>query len=165
MAQNWLYTKLIFDTKGFFLLFLPTTRQLLELNVHLLPCISHPFNSAIAKKNSQLFILLAVSFTLPEQGGLLEEVLFVELCQEEAQKLLSSYKLEATRLLPTPAKRKRHNKGPHKHHPDAHGEGKTVQNTGSDDNHVWNLDLLLQFNDHHTDGRKSNICFAIIRSL
>ncbi|KAF5897589.1 heterogeneous nuclear ribonucleoprotein U-like protein 2, partial [Clarias magur] len=65
------------------------------------------------------------SFTLPEQGGLLDEVLFVELCQEEAQKLLSSYKLEATRLLPTPAKRKRHNKVPHKHHPDEHGSSQS----------------------------------------
>ncbi|XP_049331036.1 uncharacterized protein LOC103026616 [Astyanax mexicanus] len=49
-----------------------------------------------------------VSFTLPEQGQLLEEVLFVELCREEVQKLLTTYKEEAKRLLPAPPKRKRH---------------------------------------------------------
>ncbi|XP_060771191.1 heterogeneous nuclear ribonucleoprotein U-like protein 2 isoform X2 [Neoarius graeffei] len=53
------------------------------------------------------------SFTLPEQGSLLEDVLFVELCSEEAQKLLASYKDEATRLLPAPT-RKRLKKRPHK---------------------------------------------------
>lgn len=62
------------------------------------------------------------SFTLPEQGSLLEDVVFVELCREEAEKLLASYKEEATRLLPTPAKRKRPKKQPHKHHSAAHGE-------------------------------------------
>ncbi|TSQ35293.1 Heterogeneous nuclear ribonucleoprotein U-like protein 1 [Bagarius yarrelli] len=64
---------------------------------------------------------IKASFTLPDQRGLLDDVLFVELCQEEAQKLLTSYKEEATRLLPTPAKRKRHKKRPHKRHGDAHG--------------------------------------------
>lgn len=63
-----------------------------------------------------------MSFTLPEQGSLLEDILFIELCREEAQKLLTGYKEEAKRLLPTPAKRKRHKKRPHKHHSDAHGE-------------------------------------------
>ncbi|KAK3526697.1 hypothetical protein QTP70_032082 [Hemibagrus guttatus] len=61
------------------------------------------------------------SFTLPEQGNLLEDILFVELCREEAQKLLTSYKEEATRLLPTPAKRKRQKKRSHKRHGDSHG--------------------------------------------
>ncbi|XP_062846460.1 heterogeneous nuclear ribonucleoprotein U-like protein 2 [Trichomycterus rosablanca] len=51
------------------------------------------------------------SFTLPEQGDLLEEVLFVELCREEAQSLLKNYKEEAGRVLPAPSKRKKlHNK-------------------------------------------------------
>ncbi|XP_072524375.1 heterogeneous nuclear ribonucleoprotein U-like protein 2 [Salminus brasiliensis] len=49
-----------------------------------------------------------VSFTLPEQGKLLEELLFVELCQEEVYKLLTTYKEEAKRLLPAPPKRKKH---------------------------------------------------------
>ncbi|KAB5565460.1 hypothetical protein PHYPO_G00241820 [Pangasianodon hypophthalmus] len=61
------------------------------------------------------------SFSLPEQGSLLEDILFVELCREEAQKLLSSYKEEATRLLPAPAKRNRNKKRPHKRHISAHG--------------------------------------------
>ncbi|KAK2834257.1 hypothetical protein Q7C36_014958 [Tachysurus vachellii] len=63
-----------------------------------------------------------VSFTLPEQGNLLEDILFVELCREDAQKLLTGYKEEATRLLPTPAKRhKRHKKRPHKRPGDSLG--------------------------------------------
>lgn len=64
----------------------------------------------------------AASFTLPEQGNLLEDILFVELCREEAQKLLTSYKEEATRLLPTPTKRKRQKKRPHKRLGDSQGE-------------------------------------------
>lgn len=63
----------------------------------------------------------AASFTLPEQGSLLEDVLFVELCSEEAQKLLASYKDEATRLLPAPT-RKRLKKRPHKRPIEAPGE-------------------------------------------
>lgn len=41
-----------------------------------------------------------VSCTLPEQGDLLEKVLFVELAREEAQALLEGYKKEAKSLLP-----------------------------------------------------------------
>ncbi|XP_066524347.1 heterogeneous nuclear ribonucleoprotein U-like protein 2 [Hoplias malabaricus] len=48
-----------------------------------------------------------VSFTLPEQGDLMEEVLFVELCREEVQNLLTIYKEEARCLLPLPVKRKK----------------------------------------------------------
>lgn len=65
------------------------------------------------------------SFTLPEKGNLLEDILFVELCREEAQKLLTSYKEEATRLLPTPVKRKRQKKRPHKRPIDAHGSSQS----------------------------------------
>nr|XP_023685199.1 heterogeneous nuclear ribonucleoprotein U-like protein 2 [Paramormyrops kingsleyae] len=48
-----------------------------------------------------------VSFSLPEQGDYLEEVLFPELSRSEAEKLLAGYKEEARRLLPTPPKRKK----------------------------------------------------------
>ncbi|XP_048885155.1 heterogeneous nuclear ribonucleoprotein U-like protein 2 [Brienomyrus brachyistius] len=48
-----------------------------------------------------------VSFSLPEQGDYLEEVLFPELTRSEAEKLLAGYKEEARRLLPTPPKRKK----------------------------------------------------------
>ncbi|KAK6298131.1 hypothetical protein J4Q44_G00311860 [Coregonus suidteri] len=41
-----------------------------------------------------------VSCTLPEQGDLLEKVLFVELAREESQALLEGYKKEAKSLLP-----------------------------------------------------------------
>ncbi|CDQ79141.1 unnamed protein product [Oncorhynchus mykiss] len=41
-----------------------------------------------------------VSCTLPEQGDLLEKVLFVELAREEAQALLEGYKKESKSLLP-----------------------------------------------------------------
>ncbi|KAI4872757.1 hypothetical protein NFI96_026997 [Prochilodus magdalenae] len=54
-----------------------------------------------------------VSFTLPEQGELLEEVLFVELCREEAERLLTTYKEEARRLLPAPPKRKKQHQNRH----------------------------------------------------
>lgn len=57
---------------------------------------------------------LKVSFTLPETGDLLEEVSFVELPKEEAQRFLTGYKEEARQLLPTPPKRK---KPRHKHRP------------------------------------------------
>ncbi|KAJ8338015.1 hypothetical protein SKAU_G00369810 [Synaphobranchus kaupii] len=49
-----------------------------------------------------------VSFTLPQQGDYLEEVLFPEISREETEKLLSGYKEEARRLLPNQPKRKRH---------------------------------------------------------
>ncbi|KAJ8282816.1 hypothetical protein COCON_G00053350 [Conger conger] len=49
-----------------------------------------------------------VSFTLPQQGDYLEEVLFPEMSREETEKLLSGYKEEARRLLPSQPKRKRH---------------------------------------------------------
>lgn len=48
-----------------------------------------------------------VSFSLPEQGDYLEEVLFSELSRGEAETLLAGYKEEARRLLPTPPKRKK----------------------------------------------------------
>ncbi|XP_010896671.2 heterogeneous nuclear ribonucleoprotein U-like protein 1 [Esox lucius] len=49
-----------------------------------------------------------VSCTLPEQGDLLEKVLFVELAREEAQAVLEEYKKEAKSLLPpVPAAPKR----------------------------------------------------------
>ncbi|XP_028822336.1 heterogeneous nuclear ribonucleoprotein U-like protein 2 [Denticeps clupeoides] len=48
-----------------------------------------------------------VSFVLPEVGDLLEEVTFVELSCDAAQKLLSGYKEQARQLLPTPPKRKK----------------------------------------------------------
>ncbi|XP_056626203.1 heterogeneous nuclear ribonucleoprotein U-like protein 2 [Triplophysa dalaica] len=54
------------------------------------------------------------SFTLPEQGEHLDEVMFVELCFDEALKLLKQYKEEARSLLPTPTKRKKHRHGNHK---------------------------------------------------
>lgn len=49
-----------------------------------------------------------VSFTLPQQGDYLEEVLFPEMSREETEKLLTGYKEEARRLLPSQPKRKRH---------------------------------------------------------
>ncbi|KAJ8405148.1 hypothetical protein AAFF_G00321390 [Aldrovandia affinis] len=49
-----------------------------------------------------------VSFTLPEQGDYLEEVLFLEMSREETEKLLTGYKEEARRLLPSRPKRKKH---------------------------------------------------------
>ncbi|KAL1262363.1 hypothetical protein QQF64_007628 [Cirrhinus molitorella] len=52
-----------------------------------------------------------VSFTLPEQGEHLDEVMFVELSSDEALKLLTHYKEEARQLLPTPPKRKKHRQG------------------------------------------------------
>ncbi|XP_026137011.1 heterogeneous nuclear ribonucleoprotein U-like protein 2 [Carassius auratus] len=52
-----------------------------------------------------------VSFTLPEQGEHLDQVMFVELSSDEALKLLMHYKEEARRLLPTPPKRKKHRQG------------------------------------------------------
>lgn len=52
-----------------------------------------------------------VSFTVPVQGQHLEEVMFVELNSEEALKLLTQYKEEARRLLPTPPKRKKYRQG------------------------------------------------------
>ncbi|CAM4612323.1 unnamed protein product [Leuciscus chuanchicus] len=55
-----------------------------------------------------------VSFTLPEQGEHLDEVTFVELGSDEALKLLTHYKEEARRLLPTPPKRRKHRQGSQK---------------------------------------------------
>ncbi|XP_016414403.1 heterogeneous nuclear ribonucleoprotein U-like protein 2 isoform X2 [Sinocyclocheilus rhinocerous] len=52
-----------------------------------------------------------VSFTLPEQGEHLDQVMFVELSSDEALKLLTHYKEEARHLLPTPPKRKKHRRG------------------------------------------------------
>ncbi|XP_066575172.1 heterogeneous nuclear ribonucleoprotein U-like protein 2 isoform X2 [Amia ocellicauda] len=57
-----------------------------------------------------------VSFSLPQCGDILEEVLFPELARPEAERLLSGYKEEARRLLPAPPRRKksraRNRKGP-----------------------------------------------------
>lgn len=61
-----------------------------------------------------LFSSLPVSFTLPEQGEHLDEVTFVELGSDEALKLLTHYKEEARRLLPTPPKRRKHRQGSQK---------------------------------------------------
>uniref|UniRef100_A0A8C2FSW9 Si:ch211-107m4.1 n=1 Tax=Cyprinus carpio TaxID=7962 RepID=A0A8C2FSW9_CYPCA len=52
-----------------------------------------------------------VSFTLPEQGEHLDQVMFAELSSDEALELLTHYKEEARRLLPTPPKRKKHRPG------------------------------------------------------
>ncbi|XP_016336671.1 heterogeneous nuclear ribonucleoprotein U-like protein 2 isoform X1 [Sinocyclocheilus anshuiensis] len=52
-----------------------------------------------------------VSFTLPELGEHLDQVMFVELSSDEALKLLTHYKEEARHLLPTPPKRKKHRRG------------------------------------------------------
>lgn len=60
------------------------------------------------------FTWFPASFTLPEQGEHLDEVMFVELCFDEAWKLLTQYKEEARNLLPTPPKRKKHRHGNHK---------------------------------------------------
>ncbi|XP_036403650.1 heterogeneous nuclear ribonucleoprotein U-like protein 2 [Megalops cyprinoides] len=62
-----------------------------------------------------------VSFTLPEQGDYLDEVLFPELPREETEKLLSAYKEEARRLLPSPPKRKKHRSRRNKPPPHALG--------------------------------------------
>lgn len=56
-------------------------------------------------------LLFPASFTLPEQGQHLDQVMFVELSSDEALKLLMHYKEEARRLLPTPPKRKKHRQG------------------------------------------------------
>ncbi|XP_052010788.1 heterogeneous nuclear ribonucleoprotein U-like protein 2 [Xyrauchen texanus] len=64
----------------------------------------------------QMSLLKAkVSFTLPEQGEHLDEVMFVELGFDEALKLLTDYKEEARSHLPTPPKRKKHRHGSQKH--------------------------------------------------
>ncbi|XP_067314074.1 heterogeneous nuclear ribonucleoprotein U-like protein 2 isoform X2 [Pseudorasbora parva] len=55
-----------------------------------------------------------VSFTLPKQGEHLDEVTFVELGSDEALKLLTRYKEEARRLLPTPPKRRKLRQGSQK---------------------------------------------------
>uniref|UniRef100_A0AAR2KRG0 SAP domain-containing protein n=1 Tax=Pygocentrus nattereri TaxID=42514 RepID=A0AAR2KRG0_PYGNA len=62
-----------------------------------------------------------VSFTLPEQGELFEDILFVELCHEEAERLLTTYKEEARRLLPAPPKRKKHQNRHPKFHMNVQG--------------------------------------------
>ncbi|KAL4622988.1 heterogeneous nuclear ribonucleoprotein U-like protein 2 [Arapaima gigas] len=49
-----------------------------------------------------------VSFSLPEVGDHLDEVLFPEMSHGDTEKLLAEYKEEARRLLPTPPKRKKH---------------------------------------------------------
>lgn len=54
---------------------------------------------------------VSVSFTLPEQGEHLDQVMFAELSSDEALELLTRYKEEARRLLPTPPKRKKHRPG------------------------------------------------------
>ncbi len=56
-------------------------------------------------------LMFAASFTLPEQGEHLDQVMFVELRSDEALELLMHYKEEARRLLPTPPKRKKHRQG------------------------------------------------------
>ncbi|XP_076861988.1 heterogeneous nuclear ribonucleoprotein U-like protein 2 [Brachyhypopomus gauderio] len=66
------------------------------------------------------------SFTLPEQGDLLEEVLFVELCHEEAQTLLASYKEEARQLLPPHLKRKKRRNSQHQLLSNPYGLGQNV---------------------------------------
>ncbi|XP_026862970.2 heterogeneous nuclear ribonucleoprotein U-like protein 2 isoform X2 [Electrophorus electricus] len=63
-----------------------------------------------------------VSFTLPENGDLLEEVLFVELGHKEAQKLLADYKEEARHALPPPVKRKKQRSG----RPQLHGQSQNA---------------------------------------
>ncbi|XP_062381451.1 heterogeneous nuclear ribonucleoprotein U-like protein 2 [Sardina pilchardus] len=64
----------------------------------------------------EALLKLKVTFTLPETGDLLEEVLFVELPKEEAQGVLTGYKEEARQALPSPPKRKKprhkHNRAP-----------------------------------------------------
>uniref|UniRef100_H2U6G2 Si:ch211-107m4.1 n=1 Tax=Takifugu rubripes TaxID=31033 RepID=H2U6G2_TAKRU len=73
------------------------------------------------RRLSELFCLVPVSCSLPEQqSDLLEELLYVELPQEQAQKLLQEYKDEAHRLLPPipkPEKKrpKLHKKRPYPH--------------------------------------------------
>ncbi|XP_018592530.2 heterogeneous nuclear ribonucleoprotein U-like protein 2 [Scleropages formosus] len=56
----------------------------------------------------QMSILkVKVSFSLPEVGDHLDEVLFPEMSRSETEKLLAEYKEEARRLLPTPPKRRK----------------------------------------------------------
>ncbi|XP_062281081.1 heterogeneous nuclear ribonucleoprotein U-like protein 2 [Scomber scombrus] len=66
---------------------------------------------------------LQVSYNLPEQQDeLLEELQYVELPQEHAQKLLQEYKDEARRLLPPiPKQEKKKNARLHKKRPYPHG--------------------------------------------
>ncbi|KAL0175579.1 hypothetical protein M9458_027909, partial [Cirrhinus mrigala] len=71
---------------------------------------THYSRTLVKQMFSSLF-LFPVSFTLPEQGEHLDEVMFVELSSDEALKLLTHYKEEARRLLPTPPKRKKHRQG------------------------------------------------------
>ncbi|GAA6073993.1 heterogeneous nuclear ribonucleoprotein U-like protein 2, partial [Tachysurus ichikawai] len=96
------------------------------------------------------------SFTLPEQGNLLEDILFVELCREDAQKLLTGYKEEATRLLPTPVKRhKRHKKRPHKRPGDSLGLSRShnVQQSqwGCHKPNGWNFSAFDQPYGYNSD--------------
>lgn len=65
--------------------------------------------------------LAPVSCSLPEQqSDLLEELLYVELPQEQAQKLLQEYKDEAHRLLPPISKPEKKRPKLHKKRPYPH---------------------------------------------
>ncbi|XP_063046788.1 heterogeneous nuclear ribonucleoprotein U-like protein 2 [Engraulis encrasicolus] len=76
--------------------------------------------SAMTQEN---LLKIKVSFTLPEVGDLLEEVVFTERPREEAQRLLAAYKEEAREVLPTPPKRKKqkYKHKPNHCRPPAHG--------------------------------------------
>ncbi|XP_049330797.1 heterogeneous nuclear ribonucleoprotein U-like protein 2 isoform X6 [Astyanax mexicanus] len=100
-----------------------------------------------------------VSFTLPEQGQLLEEVLFVELCREEVQKLLTTYKEEAKRLLPAPPKRKRHqyrhNKLHMKSRSRAYGWSQSSQSQwGHQKQYGWHPSLFAQPYGRNSDPQR-----------
>lgn len=69
------------------------------------------YSCTIMKLMFSSLFLFPVSFTLPEQGEHVDEVMFVELSSDEALKLLTHYKEEARQLLPTPPKRKKHKQG------------------------------------------------------
>lgn len=67
-------------------------------------------------------LLLPVSCSLPEQqSDLLEELLYVELPQEQAQELLRRYKDQAQRLLPPIPKPEKRRPKVQKKRPYAHG--------------------------------------------
>lgn len=70
----------------------------------------------------KLSVFSPVSCSLPEQqSDLLEELLYVDLPQEQAQTLLQEYKDEARRLLPPITKQEKKKPRLHKKRPHPHG--------------------------------------------
>ncbi len=85
-----------------------------DLNDPIMSVKTH-YSCTLMKQLCSSLLLFPASFTLPEQGEHLDQVMFVELSSDEALKLLTHYKEEAHHLLPTPPKRKKHRQGSQNH--------------------------------------------------